>query len=272
MSHPLLDIAALDDLAAYLSRVGEVFRVFDQQDSGCVAYGVEIGTERWFVKTAREARAEDSLRRAVAFHAMVQHPAIIPIRHAISVAGSLALVYPWRAGEVLYHSTVPRTVDRRDPASAMARFRQRPVPDVERALAAILGAHLAVERAGLVAVDLYDGCMLYDFGTGAMALCDLDEYRPGPFEPAGQLPGSVRYMSPEEYPFRPGSVIDIRTTVYNLGRTIRLLLDAGDDELAWRGTQAQLDVVARATAADPAGRYASVTELNDAWLGACEGS
>jgi hypothetical protein len=29
---------------------------------------------------------------------------------------------------------------------------------------------------------------------------------------------------------------DERTTVYNLGRAIRLLLDAGDDERAWRGT------------------------------------
>ncbi|MFF8928937.1 hypothetical protein ACF1AO_16860 [Streptomyces longwoodensis] len=45
----------------------------------------------------------------------------------------------------------------------------------------ILDAHLAVEQAGLVAVDLYDGCFLYDFKAHRMVLCDLGEYWLGPF-------------------------------------------------------------------------------------------
>jgi serine/threonine-protein kinase len=98
-------------------------------------------------------------------------------------------------------------------------------------------------------------------------LCDLDEYRPGPFTVEGErLPGSTRYMAPEEH--RRGARIDERTTVYNLGRAIRLLLDAGDDERAWRGTPAQLAVVARATCEDPAGRYPAVAALADAWRAA----
>jgi hypothetical protein len=73
-------------------------------------------------------------------------------------------------------------------------------------------------------------------------------------------------MAPEEH--RRGARIDERTTVYNLGRAIRLLLDAGDDERAWRGTPAQLAVVARATRADPAERYPAVAALADAWRAA----
>ncbi|GIG61061.1 hypothetical protein Lfu02_54330 [Longispora fulva] len=261
MSHPLLDIAAVDAVEPYLDRVGEVFRTFDRQGSGCVAYGVEVDARRWFVKTARTPAADASLRRAVAFHAMVRHPAIVPLRHAITVGETLALVYSWQRGEVLHH----RGQSRRDPAGALARFRQRPVPEVRRALGRVLDAHLAVERAGMVAVDLTEGALLYDFGTGTMVLCDMDGYRPGPFTPTGQVSGAVRLMAPEEYPYRPDSVIDIRTTVYTLGRIIRTLLDGEDDESAWRGTADQLDVVAVACRPEPERRFDSVRSLVAAW-------
>ncbi len=168
-------------------------------------------------------------------HRAVQHSAIVPLRHHFQLRDGLALVYPWAQGEVLYHPTAHAHGDRAAPDSPMARFRRLPVPDILRALDEILDAHLAVEQAGLVAVDLYDGCFLYDFESHRMVLCDLDEYRPGPFILEDErLPGARRYMAPEE--FVSGSIIDIRTTVFVLGRALRLLLDAGDEEQAWRGT------------------------------------
>ncbi|WP_063734171.1 hypothetical protein [Streptomyces virginiae] len=131
----------------------------------------------------------------------------------------------------------------------MTRFRAQPLTQISIALDTLLNAHLAVEDAGYVAVE-YDGCMLYDFDQQRMMLCDLDEYRPGPFTlEADRLPGSSRYMAPEE--FVRGSLIDIRTTVFNLGRALRLLLDAGDEETQWRGTPAQLAVIMQATAPSP---------------------
>ena len=192
---------------------------------------------------------------------------IVPLRHRLLADGRLTLVYPWVEGEVLYHATVPRTVRRSDPGSAMARFRQLPVPAVTGVVDQLLDAHLAVEGAGFVAVDFSDGCIIHDFHSGAVWLCDLDEYRPGPFTvDAERLPGSTRYMAPEEW--RRGATIDRRTTVFNLGRGARLLLDAGDVEAAWRGTDDQLEVVRRATEPDPARRYASVAELVEAWRAA----
>jgi serine/threonine-protein kinase len=121
----------------------------------------------------------------------------------------------------------------------------------------------------MVAVDLYDGSLLYDFDGDELHLIDLDEYRPGPFVLREErLPGSTRFMAPEEW--RRGALIDIRTTVYVLARTARLLLDAGDgdDERAWRGTAAQLAVLERATRADPAERFAGVREFMTAWRSA----
>ncbi|MGW5465368.1 hypothetical protein [Streptomyces sp. NPDC003996] len=149
----------------------------------------------------------------------------------------------------------------------MTRFRAQPLPRIHAALESILSAHLVAEEAGFVAVDLYDGCMLYDFDEHRMSLCDLDEYRAGPFVlNADRLPGSTRYMAPEE--FARGSLIDIRTTVFAPGRALRLLLDAGDEEKQWHGTPEQLEVVRTATATSPGRRFPSVRSFVDAWQAA----
>jgi serine/threonine-protein kinase len=146
----------------------------------------------------------------------------------------------------------------------MARFRALPTDRVLRAFDRVLDAHLAVESAGQIAVDFYDGALLHDFEGDATHLVDLDEYRPGPFVvEEDRLPGSRRYMAPEE--FVRGAVIDTRTTVFTLGRAARLLLDAGDEERAWRGTPQQLAVIELATEADPDARFANVHTFADAW-------
>ncbi|QYX79846.1 serine/threonine protein kinase [Streptomyces akebiae] len=266
--HPLLNVDRVEEpLGAYLARIGDVFRVFGKQDSGCVAYGVRLPDrgERWFVKTAIAAVGRRSLERAWGFHRAVRHPVIVPQVHRIALRDGTAVVMPWRDGEVLYDPAERGRGDRTSPGSPMARFRSLPVDRIEAAFADVLNAHLAVEAAGYVAVDLYDGALLYDFAAAKMRLVDLDEYRPGPFVlDAERLPGSTRFMAPEE--FERGATIDSRTTVHALGRTARLLLDAGDEESAWRGTAAQLAVLERATHPDPAQRFAGVREFRGAWL------
>ncbi|MEO5709676.1 MAG: hypothetical protein ABIQ59_07630, partial [Nocardioidaceae bacterium] len=72
-----------------------------------------------------------------------------------------------------------------------------------------------------------------------------------------------RFMAPEQW--GGGTTIDERTMVFVLGRTMRLMLDARDDEGAWRGTREQLDVVHRATTPKPADRYTTVATLQEAW-------
>ncbi|MEU0386412.1 serine/threonine-protein kinase [Streptomyces chartreusis] len=258
--HPLLEITEVARTEPYLRTVGEVFRAFRDQDSGCVSYGVRLADgERWFVKEATTDAAQRSLHRAWAFHRAVRHPAIVPQLHRFATGdGRTAVVLPWRRGESLYSPAPLRH------AGPLARFQALPVPRVLRAVGHLLDAHLAVEAAGFVAVDLYDGAFLYDFDAGALHLIDLDEYRPGPFVlRADRLPGSRRFMAPEEG--RRGSTIDTRTTVHALGRAVRLLLNTAGEKPTWRGTAAQLTLVERATHADPAERFTSVAELTAAW-------
>jgi hypothetical protein len=257
------------DRSRWLAELGNTFAVFDQQDSGCVSYGVDAGEgRRLFVKTSTTAAAAASLRGALRLHAAVRHPAMVaPVATHRLGRGHLALVYPWHEGRVLYPTTARGPAGRTDPNGALVAFRALPVGRVQDALATILDAHEDVARAGFVAVDLYDGCFLYDFDAHRMHLIDLDEYRPGPFTvDEDRLPGSSRYMAPEEW--RRGATIDERTTVHVLGRTLRLLLDAGDDENAWRGSDAQLAVVGRSTEAEPDRRFPTVAALRRAWCAA----
>ncbi|MGW3847269.1 serine/threonine protein kinase [Streptomyces fagopyri] len=267
--HPLLGVDEVPAVEPYLGRVGEVFRAFREQESGCVSYGVRLlDGGRWFLKEAVTDRGRRSLERGWAFHRSVRHRAIVPQVHRIAVQdGGWAVVMPWREGEVLYPADAGATHDRTDPASAMARFRALPAAAVLRAFDRVLDAHLAVEAAGQVAVDFYDGALLYDFDRDVAHLVDLDEYRPGPFVVEEErLPGSRRFMAPEEWV--RGAVIDSRTTVFTLGRAARLLLDAGDEERAWRGTPAQQGVIVRATRTDPGERFENVHRFAEAWRAA----
>lgn len=263
-THPFEGVTHVPELGAVPDQFGTVFRRFDDQDSGCVSYGLTASGQRWFVKTASTPEGISSLRRAVSFHQHVSHAAIVPLVHSFTADDGLVLVHAWMSGEVLYHPTRRHRGGRAAAGSPTARFRAQPLARIHSALESVLAAHLAVEEAGFVAVDFYDGCMLYDFDGHRMMLCDLDEYRAGPFVlEADRLPGSTRYMAPEE--FVRGSVIDVRTTVFSLGRALRLLLDAGDEEQQWRGTPQQLEVIGTATAVAPKHRFPSVLSLVNAW-------
>lgn len=255
-------------LAEHLRTIGSVFREFRNQDSGFVSYGIEIDGRQWFVKHSAAGPLR-SLHRATCFHHAVRHRSIVPLRQVLRADEELALVYPWVAGEVLYGPATARgSLARTDPASAHARFRAQPVGVILDVFEEILDAHLSVSRAGFVAADWYDGCLVYDFAQRRINLIDLDEYRPGPFVVEGApLPGSTRFRPPEHC--RNGTSSDDRSTVFQLGRTAQVLLDAGDLTGTWRAAPDLADVARIATAEDPDARYQSVAELVHAWRETC---
>lgn len=234
----------------------EAFVVFDQQDSGCLSYGIEQRGQRRFVKTATTDAARTSLGRAIAFHRAVRHPAIVRPIEVVDTEVRRQLVYPWVDGVVLNHATTAGS-DR----SGLERFLALGPGEIRAAIETILDAHLAVAASGFVSVDLYDGCFLYDFDRSSMHLIDLDEYRPGPFVVIDdRLPGSTRYMAPEEH--RRGATIDERTMVFHLGRTIAELLSPS------MMAASEVGVVDAATRADVEQRFPDVEHMTTAWRSA----
>ena len=122
MLHPLTDCTATHlPPVDFLRSVGTVFAEFETntQDSGNLSYGIEVGADRFFVKTAgipgdplprldHPARVA-LLRNAVRLNRSVQHPLLPTLHNVIESPDGPLLVYPWLDGELL---SVPR--ERRD--------------------------------------------------------------------------------------------------------------------------------------------------------------
>lgn len=256
-------------LTEFLPTVGRVVRRFgDRLDSRTTIVGIETDAGRYVVKHAADEESVGWLESAIRFHAAVSHPSIPPVVHDITTPDGLAIVQRWAPGEVLVDGFDPSVSDRDDPGSPYQRFLGLPVFEVADAVRQLIHAHVAVTGAGFVAVDLYDGCLIYDFDRRELSLIDLDMYRPGPFVlDTDRQYGSDAYMAPEEW--QRGATIDERTTVFTLGRFALVLLGCDQygppDRAAFRGSDRLFDIAVRACASNPAERLRSVTELCRAW-------
>lgn len=217
-------------VAEALALLGTVFQVFGEhtQDSGHISYGIRAANgTRYFVKTAghhapspggtSHAQRVQVLRRAAGIQLEHPHPALIPVRQVLEAPDGIAVVYEWFAGDLLRAAP-----DRREhPEEAHHRFRQLPAPELARALDAVIDLHAHLATHGWVAGDFYDGCLMYDFQARQIRFMDLECYRRGSYvNTVGRLPGSTRFMAPEE--FQQGASIDHRTTVFNLGRLLEI--------------------------------------------------
>ena len=233
-----------------------------------MSYGVLAGGRRWFVKHSDDPRGMASLRRAQVLHSKIQHQDLPRLRNTFETPGGLALVQDWVPGELLYYPTRSSAEQRCDPTFPPVRFRALPLARILDSLDTIYDIHLVLAEYGFIAVDFYDGCIIYDFEQSRTTLCDLDEYRDGPFTlETNRLPGSRRFMAPEE--FQRGARIDQVTNVFTLGRTALLLLGDGTASLeSWKGTDAMREVVVRATSSERARRHQSVREYVEDWRSA----
>ncbi|MCD5399302.1 MAG: hypothetical protein LR120_06120 [Dehalococcoidia bacterium] len=124
---------------------------------------------------------------------------------------------------------------------------------------------LTLADRGYVVVDLYAGCIIYDFDASNTYVFDLDEYRTGPFIlDANRLPGSRRFMTLEEW--NKGAVIDQATNVFTLGRTVAEFLGRGATSVdAWLGTDPMGLVTPKATSGNRSARHQSVQEFVEDW-------
>ena len=243
-------------------------RFGDRTDSRSVVLGVETDVGRFVVKHATDAEAVGWLESARRFHADVEHEAIPAVVHHVTTADGLALIEQWAPGEILVDAYDPAVLPREHPSSTYRRFLDLPADDLAGAIVQLIDAHVAVADAGYVAVDLYDGCVLYDFEQQRLRLIDLDHYRPGPYElDVDRQLGSTSYMAPEE--LTRGATVDERATVHTLGRMALVYLGCARDAEAnlndFRGSEEQFAIATAACRRDRAARIPTVRALRDAW-------
>ena len=220
MHHPLIDVKTIEQMPEpYIQTIGEVFARFDEntQDSGNISYGVRVDQTRYFIKTA--GRPNDTqayleypqrvalLRNAVRLKRQCSHTALPRLYQVIESPEGPLLVYEWLRGKLLHATSQVWN----DPNSAFQRFRRLPASEILAALDVIYELHHELAQLGWIAVDFYDGCLIYDFAAQRLGVMDLDTYHQGPFiNEMGRMFGSSRFMAPEE--FERGAKIDQRTT------------------------------------------------------------
>jgi len=247
----------------FLGSIGTIFKVFAApgQDSGNVSWGVAAGGRRCFVKStdpgARVLLGFDDrvalLRNAVAIAQSLRSPLLPELLNVVESPCGPLLVYEWVEGELLRGT------------GARNRFRQLPVERSVRALDGLFELHQRLAAAGRIAVDFYDGCLIYDFARDRLHGIDLDHYTPGPIiNTMGRMFGSSRFMAPEE--FELGRTIDERTMVYNMGRAAFVLLSDGTPgRTGFRAGDACYEVALRACAITPCHRYPDMVSLLGEW-------
>ncbi|MEZ4656534.1 MAG: hypothetical protein R2911_03095 [Caldilineaceae bacterium] len=155
----------------FLESVGDVFAIFDArtQDSGNISYGVQVGSWRYFVKTAGvvddpqpvlpHAERIALLRNAIQLAQSLRHPLLPHLQNVIESPQGPLLVYDWAKGELLHASPQQRT----NPQSAYQRFRRLPAEEILPVLDQLFNLHHKLAEKGWIAVDFYDGSLIYDF-------------------------------------------------------------------------------------------------------------
>ncbi len=260
----------------FLRRLGAVFCVFDEQDSGNICFGVDTGTERLLVKYAG-ARTIDypgdpqqaihRLEKAVPVYQALRRPELVELREHFATAHGYAAVFTWFPGEGLHsHWAFTPQEKYRHPNSPSYRHKHLPLHRRLDSLDTIFAFHEHVSLSGYVAIDFYDGSILYDFSRPITMICDIDFYAKLPYaNTMGRMWGSTRFMSPEE--FELGAVIDEVTNVFTMGATAFALLGGEVDRSfeQWDGSEALYEVARKATSPDRSQRHPSLSAFRRAW-------
>ncbi|MFD1954546.1 serine/threonine protein kinase [Paenibacillus thailandensis] len=267
----------------WLEELGRVFAVFDQQDSGNIGFGVESGAGKFFVKYAGaktlaysggEQEAIANLKTAVRLYHELRHPSLVTLVDHFYAGSGYAAIFKWFEGESLHpHWSFPPPDKYTHPDSPYYRFRRLSVEQRLESLDRIFSFHEFVAQNGFVAVDFYDGSLMYDFEKNEIQICDIDLYQRKPFvNTMGRLWGSSRFMSPEEFEF--GAPIDERTNVFTMGATAFALLGGELDRSfeKWEAGEALYQVALQAVNPDRMTRYESLTEMKRAWDSALKSS
>jgi len=252
---------------SFLKKYGKVFKVFDEQDSGNICFGMTDSENRYFVKFAGAptdracVSTEDAitnLKRTVPIYKDLAHPTLIKYVGSEETGGGFVVIFDWVDAECP-HRMYPRS---------RIKFMQLSMEKRAGIFEDILELHAHVAEKNYVAVDFYDGSILYDFEHEKTVVCDIDFYAEAPYtNQVGRMWGSLRFMSPEE--FALGAEIDEITNVYGMGATAFALLSNGDrSPEKWPLSERLYDVVKRAVSDERSQRQQSIQQLIDEWRAA----
>ncbi len=248
----------------FIKKYGSTFTIFDDQDSGNICFGTEKEGKRYFVKFAgapteryngAPADAVKRLKATTSIYQDLHHKNLIELVQAEEVGGGYAMVFRWADGNCM---------GRMYPA-AHRRFINLSVEDKLYVFRDILCFFEYIISQNYVAIDFYDGSILYDFNTGKTTICDIDLFRKQPcVNDMGRMWGSSKFQAPEENQL--GAAIDEITNVYTIGATAFALFANYNRTLEhWQLSKNLFQVASRAISDNRECRQQSIAQFIYEW-------
>ncbi len=249
---------------SFLSKYGKVFKVFDDQDSGNICFGTEKDGDKYFVKFAGAPTAEYNgssidaikrLKKSLPIYQELQHNNLIELVNYENIGNGFAMVFKWVDGNCMGRMY-------QDEHKA---FMQLPISDKLNVFSDILDFLEYINSNGYVAVDFYDGSIIYDSVNRKTTICDIDYFEKQPYiNNTGRMYGSAKFMSPEE--FELGATIDEITNVYTAGAfAFALFGNYSRNIVDWKLSNKLFEVATNAVSDDRNKRYQSINEFRKAW-------
>jgi serine/threonine protein kinase len=278
---------------SFLNRFGEVFCVFDQNDSGNINFGVKKQNgEKLFIKVAgaqtmnsfrTPEETVNALKQSIKIYEDLRDELLIDLVTYGSHGKLFFLVFRWATGECLFdHWNFEYYRENPQILSPREKFKQLRLDKKTKVANQILTFMEHVERKGYVAVDFYDGSLMYNFETDELTICDIDFFQKRPvMNNIGEDYWGTKHMkAPEEYQLHAS--IDSRTNVFTIGALFFHIFSTYDRETirkiytdkqfiqtsieGWELTSNLYNIALKAVQFSPEDRYQTVHEFKETWL------
>lgn len=277
---------------SFLAKYGKVFCVFDETGSGCISFGVDSGQSKYFVKIAGAKTIQpyvgvnesvEMLKNSIHIYQELQHPHLIELLEHYQFENLYIAVFRWAKGDCLFdHWNFKKYKQQPKLQSPALRFKQLAIEKKLLSFDIIFNFLITTAAKNYVAIDFYDGSILYDFSSDTTTICDIDFFRHKPtINNIGEdFWGTKRLKAPEEY--RYGDTIDEVTNVFTMGALIfHFFGNYSDHQIKqmytknefipcplenWSLSQSLYEATLTAVNQDRSMRYPSIADFYEIWI------
>jgi serine/threonine-protein kinase len=207
------------------------------------------------------------LKRAMPLYEILKHPYLIELIKHFELDDLYVVVFKWADGDCLFdHWNFEKYSNNPDIIPPYLKFKQLPIDKKLKMLDVVFSFFEVVAKEKYIAIDFYDGSIMFDFSNDTTTICDIDFFEKTSYiNTMGRMWGSSRFMSPEEN--QKGANIDEITNVFTLGAMMFYVLgDARDHSFEkWQADKELFDMALKATNPDRYARHQSIRDFLLDW-------
>ena len=250
----------------FLSKYGKVFKVFDNQGSGNICFGVDNGKSKYFVKfagaptenyTGNPKDAVDRLKMAVPAYRDLAHTNLIRLITDEEIGGGYAVVFEWVDALYMYSPDGNQS------------FKHLPLETYLIIYDEVLDFHRNMVEHGYCALDFYEDHIMWDTINEKAVICDIDFYSKDWYEGmSGIWNTDCEWYFPEQYV--DGAKIDEISCVYIMGATAFALFGDSRDRCneKWKLSKELFNIAKQAVSDNRNERQQSIVQLIEEWRAA----